>query len=296
MSRPRRPTALAPGIVCVLAGLLAASPPVAAQEAPPEPPRAAPAAPAAQEAPARSYLGVVLEDVDEEDVKRLGLPQQEGALISEVIDASPAAEAGIRPGDVVLSWNEEPVFSAAELTRLVRETPPGREVPVEVFRDGGRDALTVTPGVRSEVGFLEGHLPPEARERVRERMEQARVGWRDALERLEELGGRLGEWDEGVERSGLGVRVRTLTPQLADYFGLGDRSGVLVASVRDGSPADSAGLQAGDVLLSVSGENVSAPGDAARAVRGAGGPIEVRVLRRDEERTLTARLPEREER
>lgn len=297
-----------------------ALPDPAAQTAPPPPPSpshrpelSAPTPPA----PQQSYLGVVLEDVTAEDVERLDLPEQRGALVREVVDGSPADSSGFRPGDVVVEWRGEPVYSAAELGRLVRETPPGRRVEAGVYRDGSRTALAVTLRERrGPAAFFRGpgpeirrELPPEARARLRERMERAREEWEHARGRMEHLDERLDdlewEWDEAGDsasvhrfrfgpmfagdRPRLGVRLQSLTPQLSEYFGLGDRSGVLVASVREGSPADSAGLQAGDVLLSVGGEDVSDPGDAARAVRGSEGDVQVRVLRRGEERTVTVR-------
>lgn len=295
--------------------LIVGASPVAAQQDPP--PREPPTPRAPQQS--QSYLGVVLEDVTEEDVDRLGLPEQRGALVREVADGSPADSAGLRSGDVVVEWRGETVYSAAELGRLVRETPAGRRVGVTVFRDGSRRTLSVTLRERHGPGgffrgpdvHFRGELPPEARARIRERIERAREEWKDARGRLEGLDERLEEleWlrDEAGdsvalhrfrfaptfvgERARLGVRLQSLTPQLAEYFGLGERSGVLVASVRDGSPADSAGLRAGDVLLSVAGEDVSDARDAARAVRDAGGEVEIRVLRRGEERSLTARLP-----
>lgn len=314
-----------------LSGLLALIPaaPLAthAQEAPPPPPAtpdaappdapaapdvgAAPAGPPTPRAPAvseQSFLGVVLEDVDAEDVERLGLSEQRGALIREVVDGSPATEAGFRVGDVVLSWRGEAVYSAAELTRLVRETPPGREVGVEVFRDGGRTELTVTPEEREASSFSRGRVPPEARARVRERLARARVKWHDAREHLdemdirdhlEEMNVRIGEHGAHFrfeDRARLGVRLQSLTPQLEEYFGLGDRDGVLVASVRDGAPADSAGLRAGDVLLSVDDREVSDPAEVADAVSEGSGEVEIRLLRRGEEMTITARLPEPDDR
>lgn len=363
-SRDYRPAVAAAAALFLVAGTAGPAParqagaagstptaPTAVPPAPVEAPPAAPRAPAISPVPPsgqatpetpppptelrqQSYLGVVLADVSREDVERLGLPEERGALIEEVVDGSPADSAGFMAGDVVVEWRGEPVFSAAELGRLVRETPPGRTVQVTLIRDGERTTLSVAPRERrGPAALFRGELPPEARARIRERLERARHEWRDAGERLrglEELEGldeRLErihedmewEWGEGgdsvevrrfrfvpraggegvafwfSDRSRLGVRIQSLTPQLADYFGLGDRSGVLVASVRHGSPADSAGLQAGDVLLAVDGEEVSDPGDVVRAVRTASGEVEVRVLRRGEERTLTARLSDPDE-
>lgn len=322
---------LRPTLTAALLALLAAGPgsgqetvgaPSAPEAADPPAPGPAPAAPHAPvhvaptgppvpPAPRRpGYLGVVLDDVTAEDVEQRGLPEERGALVKRVVDGSPADSAGVRPDDVVLRWAGDRVFSAAELSRLVRETPPGREVRVRVFRDGGRTTLTVVPGERETGHLLPGRLPPEARIRVRERLEDAQR----QLERVDEHMGDIGErmrdaWEKtsdslrvhafhfgpSTDGARLGVGLQELTPQLADYFELGNRTGVLVASVRDDSPADDAGLRAGDVLLSVAGRDVGDISDGHVAVRKASGEIEVRVLRRGEERTLTARLPADEE-
>lgn len=319
---PAQEAAVAPPPAPEVAAPAAPGAAAGAPGTPPSPPAARPPGPPAPAAP--GYLGVVLDDVTSEDVETLDLPGEKGALVKRVVDGSPADSAGFRTDDVILKWAGESVFSAAELTRLVRETPPGREVRVRVFRDGGRTTLSVAPGERRRAGALRPQMPPEAKIRVRERLEDAQRRLEgldhrpkcmnlEHLEHLHEHMGEVGErmrraWEEasdslrvhgfhfgpGEERARLGVRVRELTPQLADYFELGDRSGVLVASVRGGSAADEAGLQAGDVLLSVDGEVVADAGDAAGAVRGSSGEIEIRVLRRGEERTLTANLPEEE--
>jgi membrane-associated protease RseP (regulator of RpoE activity) len=94
----------------------------------------------------------------------------------------------------------------------------------------------------------------------------------------------------------LGVGIQTLGPQLGEYFGLGDRTGVLVTTVQDDSPAAKAGLKAGDVIVAVDGEDVEDPGDVSRAIREAeAGPLAIRILREREERTVTVELPEPED-
>lgn len=280
----------------------AATAPRAGPPSPSPGPRAAPQSPSARR---QSYLGVALEDVTPEDVERLGLPEQRGALVTDVVEGSPADSSGFRAGDIVLQWRDEPVYSAAELGRLVRETPPGRRVAAGVYRDGSRTTLRVALRERRGPGTffrgpdldIHGEVPPEARARIRERLERARNRWENARGRMENLGERLEEldpdrnaWIAVGDRARLGVRLQSLTPQLAEYFALGDRSGVLITSVQNGSPADSAGLRAGDVLLSVSGRVVSDVGDAVHGVRESDGEVEIRLLRRGEERTVTVRL------
>lgn len=287
------------------------------------------------------YLGVTIEEVGDEEVERLDLPEERGALVRDVVDASPAAEAGLAEDDVVLAWNDESVESAAELTRLVRETPPGRSVSVEVHRDGDRRRLTVEVGERSGgVGRAARafRMSDADRAEMRERMEQVRQkleevredseearerargemqvrreemrrqveGAREARERarvhVRELRDSLGDRDlapgdgsyfvfGGPAR--MGVRLQSLGDQLAEYFGVGERKGALVTSVREDSPAEAAGLRAGDVIVGLGDEEVDDPGDVLRAVRGADpGPTSVSIVRDGEDSTVTVELPE----
>jgi S1-C subfamily serine protease len=94
----------------------------------------------------------------------------------------------------------------------------------------------------------------------------------------------------GSERPRLGVTVQPLTPQLAGYFGA--KEGILVASVTDDSPAARAGLKAGDVIVSVNGQNVSSRADLTRAVSGAGANVDVTIgiVRDKKESSVKARL------
>ena len=89
-------------------------------------------------------LGVVLEDVRADDVARLKLAEERGALVKEVVNGSAAEKAGLKDGDVILSYQGERVGSAAQLRRLVRETPPGRHVTIEASRAGAAQRLTAS--------------------------------------------------------------------------------------------------------------------------------------------------------
>ncbi len=260
----------------------------------PSPPsvRAAPAPPAVvslRPAAPGAYLGVMIREVDSEDADRLDLPEERGALITEVPDDGPAAEAGLRADDVIVSWNGSRVESAAQLMRIVRETPAGREVEIDYVREGRRATATAELAERPAMGrfFPHGELDAEARERLEGSLDGLR---RRGLE-LRRNGGPLGHF---FFRGGrLGIGVQSLTDQLAEYFGAAD-GGALVTTVREDSPAAVAGLRAGDVIVRVGEEQVESPGDVMREItRRDDGEMEIRVLRDGSERTLRATLPER---
>jgi len=241
------------------------------------------------------YLGVGVEDVDAEAAAELGLEEVEGARVTEVARGSPAAGAGLREDDVIVAWDGESVRSVAALTRLVRETPPGRGVEVRYVRDGSRRTASVEVGERParplRLGFRAHTLDDEKMERMRESLEEARERIRDLDMEVIGDGGRF---HVRMTRPRLGVRLQSLGDQLAGYFGVGDRGGSLVVSVREGSAAASAGLRAGDVIVAVDGEEVDDPGEVSRAIRRAeAGPLPITVVRGGEEREITVELPER---
>jgi C-terminal processing protease CtpA/Prc len=293
----------------------------------------------AQVAGSGAYLGVSIRDVSAEDVSSFGLRDEFGALIENVSEESPAADAGLQEGDVIATWNGERVESVAMLTRFVRETPPGRSVSLGVFRGGSQQtiavelgersaaartlAYTIGPEMREQMKELREHLREsrdemrlseeelqEMRQQMRlseEEMREAHEHVRAARERMLEckLEVEVDEEGEGGERrvvivrggrGRLGVRLQGLTDQLGDYFGIEGGDGALVTSVTEDSPAATAGIQAGDVIVAVESTSVEGPGDVARAVRDAeAGPAEVTVIRDGQRRSFTVTLEERAE-
>jgi serine protease Do len=235
-----------------------------------------------------SYLGVHLDEVTTETARRLGLREERGALLTDIVADSPAAKAGLQKDDVIIEWNGSPVESAMQFQRLMGETPAGRTVRLGVIRNGREMTIDVKLGDRSDASELR-------KLRGRLQSQELREQMREAQERLRESNKQLRQSFVISGRGRLGVTTQSLTPQLAGYFGLSGRSGALINSVVENSPAAKAGLRAGDVIVAIDGQAVDDPGDVSRLIRGkAEGPVEVRVLRDRREQTLTVTLEKRE--
>jgi serine protease Do len=236
-----------------------------------------------------SHLGVVLEDVGKDDLARLKLSEEKGALVKEVRDESPAAKAGIEPGDVIVEFQGQPVWSAAQLSRLVREMPAGRTVTIEVLREGGSRSLHATLGEGHGLRGLDkladlgielpdlSMLPeaPEAPEAPKApKPPKAPRAPRAFSFKDFDFGGDFdGEAHARLLRDffparpgKLGIQYEELSEQLAGYFKV--EGGVLVSTVEPDGPAAKAGVKAGDVIVKVDGKAVRDGDDLRSAVSG----------------------------
>jgi len=169
----------------------------------------------------RGWLGVQIQGLDEDLAKSLKLSETRGALVSEVTAGSPAEKAGLKPGDVVVRLDGKPIETSADLSRRVAVLAPGATVQLDVIREGSAKSVRATLGAF-----------PDEKE------------------------GAQGE--EAGAKGAVGVRIQTLTPDLAGTLGIPtDTKGVVVAEVVAGSPAEEAGLQPSDVIVSVNGRDVA---------------------------------------
>lgn len=222
----------------------------------------------------RAWMGVQIGDVTTETARELKLPGEYGAVIEKVEDDSPAAKAGLQEKDVILVYAGERVRSARQLSRLVRETPPGRTVTLEVSRDGRTRSAEVT----LEAG------------RARFTMPRIDVG------RIEVPPIEIPEFSIGVFGRGpqLGISGDELTPQLAEYFGVKQGNGVLVREVLAGSAAAKAGVQAGDVIVGVDEQEVADVNDLRKALRRQreGKKVTLTIVRDRREQAVTVELDE----
>ena len=226
------------------------------------------------------WLGVVLSDISPEKAKELKLASENGARVKEVREESPAAKAGLMKDDVIVEFAGEKVRSAAQLRRLVLETPVDRNVVIAVHRAGKTQTLTAKleprhhgpmafAGVPAPPGEFNVPVPPPV------------PGKR---------------FDLFVHRGArLGISGDDLTAQLAEFFGVKQGKGVLVREVTVGSAAEKGGLKAGDVIVAVDGKEVSSVSKLRRVLAGEKEETEKRkvsltIVRDKREQTLSVEL------
>jgi serine protease Do len=266
-------------------------------------------------------LGVQVRDIEKDEVVRLKLASPNGAAVVEVTKASAAERAGVKANDVIVQFDGENVRSAQQLTRLVRETAPGRTVKMAVVRDGKRIEVEVTPAVvpdtldaltnRDEIRRDVDRQMQALRDQLREYRNERRVpepppaplppGNTERYRQWTVPPGTEDTWrwfGDGFPRSldrllspgrgRLGVTVQELTPDLAAYFGVS--AGVLVSGVDADRPAARAGLKAGDVITSIDGQTVKSSGELVEQLAGKQGDVTIAVTRDKKALTLKATL------
>lgn len=269
------------------------------QPAPPQEPMPAPAPPAIAANTffvSGNFLGVRTEEVTRENMQRYGLSgEPRGVGVREVVKGSPAEKAGLRANDVIVRFDGEPVSSVRKLTRLIEESAPDHASRLTVLRGGAEQELSATLTRREPFvsaggeGFF--NLPSDlfAADALRN-TEQ----WKHAEEMTKE------KWEEmarkhpglfGGSTRRIGVATNALSKQLADYFGV--THGVLVSSVEAGSPAEKAGLKAGDIVTEADGQKVEDADDLTRALSAKEeGEVTLTVVRDRKSRTVRV-TPER---
>ena len=176
----------------------------------------------------RGWIGVSIQSITPDLAQSLGLKDTKGALIADVVPSGPAAAAGIKQGDVIISFDGKPISSASDLSFRVSETAIGKSVPVTIIRNSKELPLNMT--------IAEMPANPTA----------------SMLPAQQELG----------------MTTVNITPQFRNEYKTKDSEGVGLVSVEPGSPAENAGIQPGDVIKQVNRATVKNTKDYETAITG----------------------------
>ncbi|SEQ90921.1 serine protease Do [Nitrosomonas sp. Nm51] len=177
----------------------------------------------------RGYLGIAIQPLTAELAESFGIDPGQGILVAEVTKNSPADKAGLRQGDVIVSYDGEPVIDVGSFRNRVSLTPPGSREHLTVLRDGEKSDLTITIGKL----FMDSQVAQGSA--------------------------------QGAEN--IGLTVQNLTPQLAEQFDVKPGEGVVITKVQAGSIAASAGIEIGSVILQVNRKTVNSVSEFKRAVK-----------------------------
>jgi len=178
----------------------------------------------------RGWLGIRAQDVSPQLASSLGIVRSgEMAVVTEVTEGSPAAEAGIKSSDIVVEFNGKPVPRSHDFPSVIADTPPGQKVTLKIIREKKEQTVAVKIG----------ELPDES----------------DASQQIE------------AKDAEIGLRVQRITPEAARRLGMNSTKGVIVVEVQPGSPADQVGVEPADVIREVNQRPVNNVKDFQLALR-----------------------------
>ncbi len=184
----------------------------------------------------RGYLGVNIQEVDEDIAKEFNVPERTGAIVADVHPNTPAEDAGLKPGDVIVEFDGKKVKDRRHLQFMVAETPPKKKVTLKIIRDGKQMTLNVTLGERpTDIAARFGQVPED---------------------------------DEPSLTTLEGVQLAELDNRRRRQFDIPENvQGALVVEVDPGSPAFGAGLRPGYVIVEINRKPVENLGDARQFLR-----------------------------
>lgn len=160
----------------------------------------------------RGWLGVAIQKMTPELARSFGIKEGKGALVGDVFAGSPADKANIKRGDVIIEFDGQKIDEMSDLPRLVANTTVGKTVTIKIIREGQEQTLT------AKIAEMKEEKPPVAK--------------------------------TDVERK-IGLSVQEITPEIAEELGLEDETGVIVAGVAPGSPAEDADFNQGDIIKEI---------------------------------------------
>ncbi len=179
----------------------------------------------AQSKSKKGWLGVGIQEMTPSMSKDYELGNRTGLLITSIVEKSPADDAGLREDDIILTFNGKSVELSEEFSRTVRKTERGTTVSLLIMREGKEKEIEVTIGKRRR---------------------RRSFAWSDD-----------NNFQFFMGRPQLGVQVHDLNGDLAEYFKVNKDDGVLITQVTEDSPAEAAGLKAGDVITRIGDEKIS---------------------------------------
>jgi serine protease Do len=180
----------------------------------------------------RGYLGMLPQEITPDMAQALNLDSTEGVLVGQVNENTPAEKGGLKVGDVIVQFNGEKVHNVEQFRMMVADERPGTKVRIVVLREGKQKTLTITLGDRTEYLATASGTEPEK-----------------------------------VEQAWLGMEVEDVGGEYGRKLGLEKRNGVVVVRVEVGSPADDAGIAAGDLILKINWNDVNDLSDYQRIQR-----------------------------
>lgn len=186
----------------------------------------------------RPYIGITMQPVTDQLMNHYGLKSRDGAVVLQLIEDAPAAKAGLKPMDIIVKIDGNQMRSTSDVQKFVLNQDMGKELEVEILREGKSKSITIKLEEMPEsFGLAQADIPTARR--------------RSSTKK---------DFDK------LGLSVKEITPEIAKRMGIGEVDGLVIDNIRNGSPAAEAGLRSGDLITQVNGKSIESESDLESAL------------------------------
>ncbi len=187
----------------------------------------------------RPYLGITMQPVNKELAEHYGLKDRDGAVVIQLAENSPAEKSGLKPMDIIRTIDGRRMKNTNDVQKYVLSKEIGQDIQLEILRDGSKKSLKIKlERMPDSYGLAAGEV-------IKKQTSPQETG----------------------EIEKLGFKIQELNDETAKNFGISVTSGILVSSVKSGSPADKGGLMTGDVITQVNGKEVANEKDLIAAIK-----------------------------
>jgi membrane-associated protease RseP (regulator of RpoE activity) len=227
-------------------------------------------------------LGVVIEGVPYTQLQNKGLTH--GVAVRGLVSGSPAEQSGIRPGDIIVNINQQPVYSPDQLQWLVGHLEPNQKARITYVHQGQQKTTTIEP-VAAVAG---GQTPSQQQEQAQQQAGAAPSGQATGQGPSGQQGAQQGQSGQSY----LGIAMQPMTEDLANALGSPTGNGVLIAKVQKGGSAAQAGVRAGDILLGIGNQEIQNPADVYQALENhqPGQQVQLRIVRNKNSQQVPVQL------
>ncbi len=223
----------------------------------------------------KAWIGVYTQTIDDDLEEAFDLDRSEGVVIVDVVDDSPADDAGLRRKDIIVEINGKSLEDSDDLVDFVSDLNAGDEANLVIIRKGEKQTIEIEVGERPKYEWFGSRSGTSYK--------MPKIITRD--------------FNFSFESGGyMGVAIQNLSDQLGEYFGVEDGEGILVTEVFEDSPAEEAGLKAGDVIIAIDDEDVAETDELQEIIaeKEEGDEVTVEFFRNGNKQTATVEIVEDE--